>query len=151
MLTIEKGFGHRVSAIRLASGLGKEAFARDVLSEGASAKNISRIEAEEVTPREATLRKISAYGNVNMEWLTTGRCVLKPTDVVTTIGLGARIAKAREAAGMNCRELAKASSLGASSKNVSRYEKGEHRPTYRTVEKLAAALKVNPAHLAFGV
>jgi transcriptional regulator with XRE-family HTH domain len=150
MTTIQKGFGQRVFAIRQASGLGKEAFARRVLSEGASAKNIGRIEDEEVIPRQSTLQKISQFGNVDLNWLTTGQCVLKPNDLVTTIGVAERISAARQAAGLSRLALAKASELGSSSKNIQRLEAGQHRPTFRTVTKIAKALKMSATDIAYG-
>lgn len=150
MTTIQNGFGQRVFAIRRASGLGKAAFAQTVLSASASAKNISRIEQEEVTPREATLRKIAEYGNVDLHWLTTGQCVLKPGDLVDALGVAQRISDERQRAGLSCRALARASELGDSAKNIQRLEAGEHRPTFRSLSKIARALKVPATRLVYG-
>ncbi|KWU19180.1 hypothetical protein AS149_13105 [Burkholderia cenocepacia] len=103
-----------------------------------------------MTPRAATLQKISEFGNVDLAWLTTGRCVLKPNDIVSTIGIAERISAARQAAGLSALALAKASNLGASSKNIQRLEAGQHRPTFRTVTKIAAALKMSATDIAYG-
>lgn len=150
MTTFIKGYGQRISAIRTASGLGKEAFARVVLSSGASAKNISRIENEEVLPRNATLQKLASFGGVDTTWLTEGRCVLKPSDIVQAEGVGERIAAARKAAGVSALTLAKAAGLGNTSQNVLRLENGAHRPKLGTVAKIARALHVPVTQLAFG-
>ena len=72
-MKINSGYGKRVTLVRLDTELGKQAFARAALSDGASAKNISRIEIEEVTPRPMTLAKIASFGGVSLEWLAKGK------------------------------------------------------------------------------
>jgi transcriptional regulator with XRE-family HTH domain len=146
----ENGFGKRVTLVRREAQLSMSAFAKKALSPNASAKNIGRIENEEVTPRTKTLAKIADVGGVDMKWLATGQCDLKPGTIVRTAGVGERIAQARRAKGMSCLALAQASGLGASPKNISRLEKGEHRPRSATLERIAASLKVPVAYLAYG-
>lgn len=149
-MNITKGFGQRVKSVRTSSKMTQTAFARVALSSGASAKNIGRIESEEVTPRFTTMEKIAAAGNVDLQWLCSGVCPLKPTHVLRTPGIGARIQQSRVARGMTRIELAKAAKLGASPKNVSRLELGEHSPRGNTLSRIAEALKVPVAYLAYG-
>jgi transcriptional regulator with XRE-family HTH domain len=146
----ENGFGKRVTLVRQEANLNKTAFAKMALSPNASAKNIGRIENEEVTPRAQTLAKIASVGGVDIQWLATGECKLKPGSVVRTAGIGERIATARRAKGMSRLGLAQAAGLGESTKNVSRLETGEHRPRAATLERIAATLKVPVAYLAYG-
>lgn len=146
----QNGFGKRVALVRRDANLSMTAFAQKALSPNASAKNIGRIENEEVTPRSNTLVKIAEAGGVSLEWLATGQCTLKPSTIVRTAGVGERIAKARQAKGMTCLGLARAAGLGNTPKNVSRLEKGEHRPRSSTLERIAATLKVPVAYLAYG-
>ena len=150
MTTFIKGYGRRIAAIRTATGLGKQAFARKVLSPNASARNISRLENEEVLPRSSTLQKLAAFGGVTPEWLSQGICALKPTDLVGAAGVGNRIAEARKQAGMSALSLAKTAGLGETAQNVRRIEVGTHRPTLGTVTKIASALRVPVTQLAFG-
>ena len=149
-MTINAGYGQRVQAVRQDTGLGKELFARLVLSPGASAKNISRIEIEEVTPRLSTLGKISTFSDVNMQWLREGSCALKPNDIVRTAGIGRRIALMRQRRGLTRCALSRLSALGNTTKNISRLETGEHRPLARTIVRIAKALDVSPTYLAYG-
>lgn len=149
-MKMKTGFGKRVAQVRRDHKLSKVAFAKAVLSPGASAKNIGRIEAEEVTPRVTTLEKIARFGGVSMEWLQEGACVLKEMDIVRTGGVGERIAQARRSRGMTCLQLSLAAEMGASSKNVSRLESGEHRPRMQTLNRLAKVLKMPVGYLAYG-
>lgn len=149
-MDIKTGFGKRVALVRRESQLTMTNFAKQALSPNASAKNIGRIEQEEVTPRARTLEKIAAFGGVSLEWLSKGKCLLKPYDIVRTAGVGERIALARQARGMTRLALAQAAALGASSKNISRLESGEHRPRYETLGRIAKSLKVSKRYLAYG-
>ena len=149
-MDIQSGFGKRVALVRRDAKLTMTAFAQKALSENASAKNIGRIENEEVTPRATTLKKIATFGGVDVEWLAKGECALKPGDIVRTAGVGERIAAARRSRGMTRLALAQAAKMGASSKNVSRLESGEHRPRSKTLARIAQSLKVPVAYLAFG-
>ena len=103
----QNGFGKRVALVRRDAKLSMTAFAQKALSPNASAKNIGRIESEEVTPRANTLVKIAEAGGVSLEWLATGQCTLKPSTIVRTAGVGERITKARLAKGMTCLGLAR--------------------------------------------
>jgi transcriptional regulator with XRE-family HTH domain len=149
-MTLATGFGKRVELVRRESGLNPVDFARRVLSATASAKQLARIENEEITPQPGTLAKIAEIGNVSLDWLTKGECPLQPRDVVRTAGLGERIATARKEKGLTRLALAQAAKLGGSSKNISRLETGEHRPRASTVVRLAETLKVSPRYLAYG-
>lgn len=62
--------------------------------------------------------------------------------------VGARLLLARQALDMNRRELERIS--GVSSTAISHVEEGKGQPRTDTIEKLAIALKVSPAWLAFG-
>lgn len=150
MLKIKPGFGARVAMVRKDSGMSKLAFARLALSDGASSKNMGRIEAEEVTPRPMTLAKIAVFGGVSMEWLTQGQMALLPNDICRTGGVGQRIREVREAAGMTRCELSRISGLGNTTKNIDRLEVREHTPRARTLVKIARALNVSPTYLAYG-
>lgn len=145
-----KGYGARVAQIRKAMNLSMVAFAKSALSTNASAKNIGRIEQEEVVPRLSTLAKLATFARVDLKWLAEGNVVLKPGDVVRTPGVGQRIAQARRARGMTRLGLSRAAGLGASTKNISRLESEEHRPRYSTLERIASELKVPVGYLAFG-
>lgn len=149
-MKITPGYGRRVELVRQDTQLGKQAFARFALSDGASAKNISRIEIEEVTPKAMTLAKIAAFGGVSMEWLARGEMTLKPNDIVRTGGVGARIAEARRRRGLTRNALARMAKLGNTTKNISRLEQREHMPRARTIVKIAEVLKVSPRYLAYG-
>jgi transcriptional regulator with XRE-family HTH domain len=150
-MQIIKGFGKRVQMARKDMSATQVAFARMALSCGASAKNIGRIEKEEVTPREVTLQKIADVTGVDINWLATGKTQLKQNCVVKTAGIGSRIAQMRQARGMTLRTLAEKSGLGQSSKNVSRLESGEVRPRAVTLGRVASALGVSMERLAYGV
>lgn len=52
----------------------------------------------------------------------------------------------RESRFMTQRELAEKSGLGVAT--IARIEKSKHRPTFRTIKRLAAALGVDPSELA---
>ncbi len=149
-MKIAPGYGKRVTLVRLDTELGKEAFARLALSEGASAKNISRIEVEEVTPRPMTLAKIATFGGVSLEWLARGKVALRANDIVRTGGVGARIAEVRRKRGLTRNALARKAGLGNTTKNISRLEDREHLPRARTLVKIADVLKVSPEYLAYG-
>ncbi len=150
MYQIAPGYGKRVALVRADSTLGKEAFARQALSAGASAKNISRIEIEEVSPRTMTLAKIATFGGVSLEWLAKGQMALKPNDICRTGGVGARIAEVRRKRGLTRNALARAAELGNTTKNISRLEQREHMPRARTLVKIAKVLQVSPQYLAYG-
>lgn len=147
MSQVQKGFGRRVRYVREAMGLPQSRFAQSVLSPGASAVNIGRIEREEVLPRASTIQKIAGAG-AELKWLTGGLQAYKANEVVHAAGFGERLRKLRETRGYTSRTLASLSELGASSKNVSRLESGEVSPRRRTVERLARALQVSPEALA---
>jgi len=149
-MKINSGYGKRVTLVRLDTELGKQAFARAALSDGASAKNISRIEIEEVTPRPMTLAKIASFGGVSLEWLAKGKMALKANDIVRTGGVGARIAEVRRKRGLTRNALARMANLGNTTKNISRLETREHQPRARTLAKIASVLKVTPEYLAYG-
>lgn len=149
-MKITQGFGKRVQMVRSDLGASQHAFATKALSKGASAKNIGRIEQEQVTPRIDTLEKIAAAGNVDMQWLVTGKTVIKPTRVVKAAGIGSRVAALRTKRGLTMKELAQKARLGDSSKNVGRIETGEVRPRGETLTRLAGVLGVPVEQLAYG-
>lgn len=63
-------------------------------------------------------------------------------------GLGARLFQVRKAAGLGLIKLGKMA--GVSHSTIGDIEKGRQLPAVDTVERLARALKVRPAWLAFG-
>lgn len=139
-MQVLKGYGRRVSAIRKDLGMSKREFAVLTLSPKASAKNIGRIEAEEVIPLPETLNKISAVTGVSSEWVRTGQIDLGDNAVVRVPGLGRRIEKLRKQRGMSCLALAREAGLGNTSKNIRRIEQGEVRPRTMTLRKIAPCL-----------
>lgn len=149
-MKITQGYGQRVRATRLSTGTSMQAFAKRSLSKGASAKNIGRIEKEQVTPRIDTLERISSVADVDLNWLVTGRTDIRDTHVVKTAGIGQRVEALRQARGLSMRALARNAQLGTSAKNVGRIEIGEVRPRGATLGRLANALNVSVDHLAFG-
>lgn len=64
---------------------------------------------------------------------------------MTTPTLGSRLALLREAAGLTRYKLYKESGVPAT--QIKRIERGEQDPTSKTIEKLAAALKVSAGEL----
>lgn len=149
-MLITKGFGRRVHEARLDTGMSQRQFATTALSPRASAKNIGRIENEEVTPKLETLAKIASASGVSLSWLMTGRMALAPNDVVTTGGVSRRIRLARLKAGLSRNALSTRSGLGETTRNVQRLENRDHRPRARTLVRLASVLKVSPTYLAYG-
>jgi transcriptional regulator with XRE-family HTH domain len=149
-MKITKGFGKRVRMARNDMSATQVAFARMALSCGASAKNIGRIEKEEVTPREVTLQKIADVTGVDITWLATGKTLLKQNCVVRTAGIGSRITQVRKTRSLTLRALSEQAGLGQSSKNVSRLESGEVRPRAVTLGRVASALGVSMERLAYG-
>lgn len=147
---VKPGFGARVALVRKDVRLSKLALARSALSQGASSKNIGRIEAEEVTPRLSTLSKVAEFGGVDLQWLATGECVLQPNTVCRTGGVGARIREMRLKRGLTRNALSRMAKLGNTTKNVSRLETREHAPRARTLVKLAEVLRCSPTYLAYG-
>jgi transcriptional regulator with XRE-family HTH domain len=150
-MKVAEGYGQRVAMVRDECGQSMQAFARGALSAGASAKNIGRIEAEEVVPTVRTLTKVAVYGGVSFNWLLTGKLSLKPHDIVTIPGVGQRIQLVRESRGLSRLALSRRAKLGESSKNISRLETIEHRPRLSTVRKIAKVLKVPASSLLYGV
>ncbi len=51
----------------------------------------------------------------------------------------------RESRFLTQRELAEKSGVGVAT--IARIEKGKHRPTFRTIKRLAAALEIEPSKL----
>lgn len=149
-MKITQGYGQRVRATRLSTGTSMLAFAKRSLSKGASAKNIGRIEKEQVIPRMDTLERISSVADVDLNWLATGKTAILDTHVVKAPGIGQRVEMLRQARGLSMRALARSAKLGTSAKNVGRIEIGEVRPRGATVGRLANALGVSAEHLAFG-
>jgi transcriptional regulator with XRE-family HTH domain len=139
---VRPGFGARIRAMRQAAGLSQSAFARLVFSGSPSARNIGRLETEEVTPRLATLARIARVCNADLRWLAEGRVHAGAGSVLRVPLVGPRIARLRERRGVSRLALARASGLGASSRNVGRIESGEVYPRLATVERLARALGV---------
>ena len=149
-MQVNAGYGKRVELVRRDTRLGKELFARLALSPNASAKNISRIEIQQVSPRLSTLNKIASFGGVDLNWLATGTCALRPNDIVRTADIGQRIAHLRRQSGLSRCALSRKAKLGNSTKNISRLETGEHRPLARTIVRIAEVLNVTPTYLAYG-
>lgn len=149
-MDITQGYGKRVQMARADIRATQVGLARAALSTGASAKNIGRIEKEEVTPRASTLKKIADATGVDLTWLATGRTQYRQNCVVRTPGIGPRIAQFRADRGLTLRALAEQSGLGQSSKNISRLESGEMRPRAETLGRISVALGVSRDRLAYG-
>jgi transcriptional regulator with XRE-family HTH domain len=145
-----KGFGKRVNLARKDLKSTQVALAQRALSPRASAKNIGRIEQEEVSPRSSTLQKIATATGVDVAWLATGKTPLRQNCVVRTAGIGPRISHFRIDRGLTMRALAEQAGLGESSRNVGRLESGEVRPRAGTLARLAKTLGVSVERLAYG-
>lgn len=150
-MELKPGYGMRLAAVRMEAGLSKHAFALKVLSERASAQNIGRLEKESVVPRLATLLKIAEHTGCNLAWLVTGQASVEENLPLRVPGIGRRIEEARHKKGLSQRALANLAHLGDSAKNVGRIEQREVQPLWRTVLRLARALKVAPEQLVYGV
>lgn len=148
--TLTKGYGKRVNLARTDLKSTQVGLAQRALSSRASAKNIGRIEQEQVSPRTLTLQKIATATGVDLDWLTTGKTELRQNCVVRTAGIGQRIAYFRKDRGLTLRALAEQAGLGESSRNVSRLESGEVRPRAGTLGRVAQALGVSVERLAYG-
>lgn len=142
---IRSGFGARIRSLRQAAGLSQLAFAQVVFGGTPSARNIGRLEREEVTPRRTTLERIANACNVDARWLAQGNIVVADSgQVIRLPQLGERIRTIRAKRGMTRLALARKSGLGESSRNVGRIESSEVYPRLATVRRLADALNVAP-------
>ena len=142
---IRSGFGARIRSLREAAGLSQLAFAQLVFGGTPSARNIGRLEREEVAPRFATLERIARACSVDAQWLAQGNLAVAASgQVVRLPQLGERIRTIRAKRGMTRLALARKSGLGASSQNVGRIESSEVYPRLATVRRLADALNVAP-------
>lgn len=139
----------RIRAARQAASLSRQGL--NYIAFGvANATNIGRLEDGNVAnPRAETLSRIAAATEVSVDWLTHG-LIGEDEHTVKVAGIGARIQKAREHAGMSARALATESGLGESAQNVRRLERGNSYPTLGTVERIAYVLGRSPDSLAYG-
>lgn len=142
-ISIRPGFGARIRSMRMAAGLSQSAFARLVFAGSPSARNVGRLEDEEVTPRLGTLARIARACNADLQWLAEGRVSATPGSVLRVPLVGPRIARLRERRGISRLALARASGLGASSRNIDRLETGEVYPRLATMLRVARALQVS--------
>lgn len=147
---IKANVGQRVHAIRTELGLSQTQMARETLSEGASAKNIGRIEQGEVTPTLFTLAKIAVSTDTDFVWLVTGKAQLAHGKPIRVPGVGKRLERARVSRGVSQRQAAAFLSASPSAKNVGRIEQSEVRPTPRTLENLATGLGASLDYLVNG-
>jgi transcriptional regulator with XRE-family HTH domain len=142
---IRSGYGARIRTLRQTAGLSQLAFARLVFGGAPSARNVSRLEREEVTPRASTLTRIAQACNVDAKWLAQGDIVCATSgQVVRLPQLGERIRVIRTKRGMSRLALARKSGLGESTRNIERIESCEVYPRLATVRRVADALNVPP-------
>lgn len=138
MSTPKAGYGRRLRALRMGLGLSQRAFAQLTLSPSASARNIGRIENEEVVPRTSTLTRIAEALEADANWLVTGR--LADVSVVRLPFVGDRVRRLRNELGLSQRAFAQlVLSENASARNIGRIEQGEVMPRQATLERIAEA------------
>lgn len=147
---LNDGYGARLHDARLALGYSQLRLARAALSLGASAKNIGRIERQEVTPTKETLMRICSVLNIDPAWLLYG---INPDAGINTVlkvpGIGTRIREARVRKDFSQKALARMAGLGNSAQNVGRIEKALVNPRLGTVKRLSKVLGVPIAKLAY--
>jgi transcriptional regulator with XRE-family HTH domain len=147
---IKPGIGDRVHSLRTALGVSQLKLAKGALSEGASAKNIGRIEQGEVTPTLKTLAKIAYATNVDVSWLVTGQAQMQEGKPVRVPGIGRRLSAVRANRGLSQRKTAAFLSESPSAKNVGRIEAAEVCPMPETLRRLADGLGTTVNHLVNG-
>lgn len=149
-IVLTDGYGIRLQTARLACGYSQLELARAALSEKASARNIWRIERQEVCPTKDTLLRICAKLQISPAWLFYD---IPPDASDTTIlrvpGIGERIREARLRKGYSQRYLARITGLGDTAQNVGRIEKAQVYPRLGTVRRISRALRVPLPKLAF--
>lgn len=136
-IVLTDGYGIRLQTARLACGYSQLELARAALSEKASARNIWRIERQEVCPTKDTLLRICAKLQISPAWLFYD---IPPDASDTTI---------LRVPGISQRYLARITGLGDTAQNVGRIEKAQVYPRLGTVRRISRALRVPLPKLAF--
>ncbi len=150
MTASKTSIGTRLHAIRTELGLSQLALATTALSARASSKNIGRIEQGEVFPTIETLEKIAVATDTDFQWLLTGKAQVEEGRPVRVPGIGARVHATRTKRGMSQREAAAHLSDSPSAQNVGRIERGDVRPTPRTLRSLANGMDTSMHYLVNG-
>lgn len=139
-------FSMRLRKARKASGLHAVGL---TTSAGLGRGMVAFWEADQGLPRLPTLEKLAGALKVSPAWLAYGIGDESATaEIGLCEGLAARAKAAREALGLSMREVARRAEL---TEGAVRSTEGGRLPVLDTAEKLAKALGVNPAWLAFGI
>ena len=110
---------------------------------------VSRIEDEGRMPTIDTVEQLAHALGVASSWLAFGIGAASPVSVKSACeAVGARLRKMRGDRGYTVRGLGELA--GVSGAAVSAIENKPHMPSLAMIEKLAKALDVSPAWLAFG-
>lgn len=130
-----KEAGHTRMGLSLLAGLGNNA--------------VSRIEDEGRMPTIDTVEQLARALGVAPSWLAFGiHAAQPPKPSAGCQQVGARLRRVRGARAYSVRALGELA--GVSGAAVSAIENKPHMPSLATIEKLAKALDVSPAWLAFG-
>ena len=134
----------RLQKARLANGL-----TRTKLSQlaGLTNKAVSDIEDKRILPRITTIARLAQVLGVSPGWLTFGIGDLPPSEVCAET-LGQRLRESRSARGLSRATLGRSAQVSVGAIQHLEDERGV--ANAETIERLAVALDVSPAWLAFG-
>jgi transcriptional regulator with XRE-family HTH domain len=137
-------------AERLKKTRKQRGFSRFGLSVAAGLTNqaVSYIEDQERVPRISTVARLAQVLGVTPGWLAFGLGASSHAGAAMPVELAERLRVIRAAHGLSRTVLAEASVVLAGS--IQRIEEGRGAANVETVERLAIALGVSPAWLAFG-
>lgn len=116
---------------------------------GVTNKVVGYLEEQDRTPRISTIAKLAAALQVSPGWLAYGAAEPHPSGSVTDCSqLSERLRVLRTSRGLSREGLAAAAQVRAGS--VQHIEEGRGAANVDTIERLAVALDISPAWLAFG-
>lgn len=142
------GFAERLRRTRQASSLSFTALAQKAGISNAT--TTSTLEHGKNIPRVDTVEKLARALRVSPAWLAFGVVPIgEASSAPGYIGLGPRLREVRKQQDFSLRAMERCA--GLSSSLVRKTELGLSVPTLGTVEKLAKALGVSPAWLAYGL
>lgn len=140
------GFAVRLRRARKAAGLSLAALAR---ASGSTAPTILALEQDDRCPRVDTAEKLAHALNLAPSLLAFGLDYPdRPAMALSCSGVGKRLREARDIRGLSMRQLEQLAD--AAGNLVRNTESARSTPTLATIERLAKALNVSPAWLAYG-
>lgn len=136
--------GERIKTLRTASNLNQEEFGKQF---GLVKSTVSLYENGKSTPDDETKKKICEKYNVSMDWLygLTVDYLLGTERSEKQEGVMMNLRKLRERAGLSQEELAK--KLKISQKSISKYERGDRRPSYEVLLTMSSIFGVSVDYL----